>query len=81
MDELELPKSGSFTIIVKAGQRKSEVVSYDSGREAFRVNIKEKAENNKANVEIVKFFKRQIKKDVKIVKGITSKEKVIRIVE
>ena len=71
----------SFKIIVKANSSKNEVLGFDKDKAAYRVAIKEKAENNKANVEIIKFFKKELKKDVKIVKGLRSKEKVIKVID
>ena len=37
-------------------------------------------ENNKANIEILKFFNKNFKLKVRIVRGLTSKEKVIEII-
>lgn len=73
-------KENLFKIIVKANSSKNEILGYDKGRGAYRVNIKAKAEDNKANIEIIKFFSRLLKKKVKIVKGMKSKEKLIRVV-
>ena len=69
----------SFRIIVKAGQRKNEVLSYDVSRKAYRVNIKERAENNRANNEIIRYFRKLMKKDVRIVRGLKGKEKVLKV--
>ena len=70
-------KENPFKIIVKANSSKNEILGYDKEREAYRVNIKAKAEANKANIEIIKFFSRLLKKRVRIVKGLKSKEKII----
>lgn len=69
----------SFKIIVKANMPKNEIVKFDEEKEAYRVNIKEKAEDNKANIEIIKFFSKLLKKNVKIIKGLKSKEKILKI--
>ena len=53
---------------------------YDRDRGAYKVNIKERAEDNKANKEVINFFKKLSKKDVKIIKGMKSKEKVLRFI-
>lgn len=74
-----LPENGTFKVKVKANQNKNEITGYDEERDIYLLNIKEKAENNKANIEIIKYMKRLLKKDVKIIKGITNKEKVIKI--
>lgn len=72
-------KQNSIRIIVKANTPRNQVVRYDDSREAYRVNIKEPAREGKANKEIIKFFSKLFKKDVKIVKGLKSKEKILKI--
>ncbi|MBU0628217.1 MAG: DUF167 domain-containing protein [Nanoarchaeota archaeon] len=72
-------KESSFKIIVKANSPKNEVTGYDSDRGAYRVNIKAKAEDNKANIEIIRFFSKLLKKRVRILTGLKSKEKIIRL--
>ena len=71
-------KENLFKIIVKPNSPKNQVITYDKDRKAYRVAIKAKPENNKANVEIIKFFSKLLKKQVRIVKGLKSKEKVIK---
>jgi len=71
-------KERVFKIIVKPNSAKNEIKKFDEGRKAYRVNIKEKAEDNKANIEIIKFFSKLLKKKVKIIKGLKSKEKVLK---
>lgn len=72
-------KEDIFKIIVKPNSSRNEVVKFDKYKKAYRVNIKEKAEDNKANIEIIKFFSKLLKKKIKIVKGLKSKEKVIKV--
>lgn len=72
-------KDKIFKVIVKANMPKNEIVRFDKERGAYRVNIREKAENNKANIEIIKFFSKLLKKKVKIIKGLKSREKILKI--
>ena len=69
-----------FKIIVKPNASKNEI-SYDKERDAYRINIKAKPEQNKANIEIIKFLKKELKKDVRIIKGLKSKEKLIMVID
>ncbi len=69
---------GSVRIIVKPNAKKNEILGFDKDRKAYRVCIKAPAENNKANIELIKFFSKLSKKDVRFVSGQTSKTKVIR---
>ncbi|MFH2028308.1 MAG: DUF167 domain-containing protein [Nanoarchaeota archaeon] len=72
-------KEDIFNIIVKANSSRNEILGYDKEKGAYRVSIKAKAEDNKANIGIIKFFSKLLKKRVKIIRGLKSKEKVIRV--
>lgn len=65
-------------IIVKPNSKKNEIKGYDINKKGLRVNIKVKAEQGKANIEVIKFFKK-LGHTVSIVKGLKSKEKLLRI--
>jgi len=73
----ELIKNKRVTVIVKVNSPKSEIIEYDPVKGTLKLNIHAVPEKGKANLEIVKFFKKNLKKDVKIVSGFKSKEKVI----
>ena len=45
------------------------------------VEVTSPAKDNKANIEIVKGLKKHFGKDVEIVKGFKSKEKIIKILD
>jgi len=72
-------RENSFKIIVKPNSSRNEILYYDKERNAYRVNIKAKSEDNKANIEIIKFFSKLLKKKVRIVKGLKSKKKIIKV--
>ena len=79
MDLKGLNSKSSFKIIVKPNSPKSEIKSYDKDKQAYRVNIKAHPEKGKANLEVIKFFSKLLKKEVKIIKGLKSKEKTIKV--
>ena len=79
MDLESLKIKGTFKIIVKPNSSKSELVSYDAEKDVYRINIKARPEDNKANIEVIRFLKKLMKKDVRIISGLKSREKVIRI--
>ncbi|MBI2130094.1 DUF167 domain-containing protein [Candidatus Woesearchaeota archaeon] len=66
-------------IIAKPNSSKTEIICYDQEKGALRLNVKAHPEENKANIEIIRFFKRLLKKDVKIIYGLKDKEKTIKI--
>jgi len=63
-------------IKVKANSKKNEIIKEDA---FYRVNVKSPAEDNKANIEVIKLLTRHFKKKVKIIKGLRSKEKLISL--
>ncbi len=65
-----------FTVKVKPNSSKNEIV--EKG-EIWKVNIKAPPEDNKANIELIKFLKKELKQEVKIVRGLKSREKVVEI--
>ena len=66
-------------ILVKANSPKNEITSYDAENEAYRVNIKAPPEKGKANLEVVKFFSKLLKKRVWIVYGLKSRKKIVEV--
>ena len=70
-------KNNILKIIVKPNSNKNEIIDYDNNKKAIKLNIKAPADKNKANKEIIKFFTKLLKKDVKIKTGLTSKEKLL----
>ena len=71
--------SGSVKVLVKANSSASRLVGFDSCRGAYRVDIKAKAEDNKANIELIRFFSRLTGRKVRILKGMHSREKILKI--
>jgi len=73
----EYIENNRLTIIVRPNSQKNRIARYDIERDALRVDIKAKPKDNKANIEVIKFFSRLTKKKVKIVSGATSKKKTL----
>jgi len=72
-------KQGIIKVILKPNSTKNRIIKFDSEKNAYRIEIKAPAQENKANFELIKFLSRSLKKDVKIIKGLKSKEKLIKI--
>ena len=66
-----------FKIIVKPNMPSNKIIGYNKEKQAYRVDIKAKPEQNKANIEIIKFFSKLLKKKVRIISGLKSKEKLL----
>ena len=69
-------------IKVKPSSEKQEIKKI--GDEEYKVNLKKPAEDNKANLELIKLLSKKLKvssKNIKIIKGLTSKNKIVKIGE
>ncbi len=62
-------------IIVVLNSKKEQILD----EKPMRVKIKEKPENNKANIRIEKILSKYFGKKVRIVKGFKSKRKIVEI--
>lgn len=69
--------NGFLKITVKSNAKKTRIVGVDENKNALKVEVAAPPEDNRANLEIIKFFTRETKKTVKIKKGLTSKEKLL----
>jgi len=71
--------SSTFPVIVKPGSNKDEYLGIDEkGRHIVR--IKNKAIDNKANIGLIKFFKKEFNIRIRIKSGLTSREKIIEVI-
>ena len=74
---MQVPES-KFKIIAKPNSRENKI-SFDKERNAYRISINAKPEDNKANIEIIKFLSKTLKKKVIIISGLKSREKMIQV--
>ena len=64
-------------IKVKPNSKRQSIkkISFDE----YKVSLKSKPEGGKANIELIKLIKKHTGKDIKIIKGLKSKNKVIQV--
>ena len=77
MDISPYIKNNKLKIIVKPNSKKNEIKEFDEERQALKVNIKALPEKGKANAEVIKFFTKLLKKEVRIISGLKSKDKIL----
>ena len=70
-------ENGFLKIVVKTNAKKTGIIGEING--LVKVAVKAPAEMNKANMEIKKFLSNLLKKNVEIVSGLTSKQKILKI--
>jgi len=63
-------------IKVRPNSGKQEIIKTG---EKYAVSLKEKAEHNKANLELLKLLKRYFKKEVRIISGLKNRNKIVEI--
>lgn len=63
-------------VLVKPNAKKSEILEESP---ILKIAINAPAEENKANIELIKFLTKHYKKKVKIVSGLKSKRKIIEL--
>ena len=73
----KLPET--FVVIAKPNSRKYEILGWDAGKKELKVAIAAPAEQNKANIELLKFIRKISGKSVEIVSGLKNKRKIIRL--
>ena len=49
--------------------------------EEYKASLKASPEDNKANIELIKLFKKELKQEIKIIRGFTSRNKVVEVNE
>ena len=72
-------RGGFLKIIAKPNSRKTEIIEWDADRQALRVDVHAHPEDNEANIEVIKFFSKLLKKKVSIKSGLRSKVKLLKI--
>ncbi len=65
-----------INVKIKPNASKTEILS--EGKE-FEIAVAAPAENNRANIELIKFLGKKFGKNARIIRGLTSKRKIIEI--
>lgn len=66
-------------IAVRTNCKKTKITEYDKEKDTFKMDVSAEPEKGKANQEIIRFFTRMTKKEVKMTKGMKSRKKTIKI--
>lgn len=73
-------KEKIFKVVIKPDSSSNEIVGFDKDKKAYLIKIKAKPENNKANLELMRFLSKILGKRVKIKSGFKSREKLIEAI-
>ena len=79
MDISKYINNSYLKILVKTNSSKTEIIEWDDSKNILKVNVHAKPENNEANIEVIKYFSKLLKKKVIIKSGTRSREKLLFI--
>lgn len=66
-----------INVKVKPNSNKEEIIKISEAE--YIVSLKEPAKDNKANIELIKLLKRYFKKEVKFIRGLKNKNKIVEV--
>lgn len=72
---------GLLRVRVKPNASETTLLGYDEQRHAILIAVAAAPEDNKANLALLKFLKKQLGKPVRLKSGATSRDKIIEIIE
>ena len=75
----ELKEKSAIMVIAKTNAVKTKIDSYDKSRSAYIMDVAAPPQDNKANVEIIRYLSRLTGKQATIISGATAKKKLIRL--
>lgn len=69
--------NGILKIVVKTNAKKTEIIGQING--LVKIAVSAPAEMGKANQELIKFLSKLLNKNVEIVSGFASKQKILKV--
>jgi uncharacterized protein YggU (UPF0235/DUF167 family) len=64
-----------IVVVKKLNSKNTEIIKQE--HDIYYINVKGKAENNKANIEIIRFFTKHFNRPIEIISGFKSKKKLL----
>ena len=74
---MQFPKT--FALLVKPNLPEAKFVGYDSNRNTYIFHVHSHPEKGKANIEIIKFFKKEYSLQLNITSGLGSRKKIVSV--
>jgi len=71
-------KDGSLAVLVKPNSPKTEILGWDENRKMLRISVAAVPDKDKANIELLKFLKKETGMKCEIKFGARSRDKVIK---
>jgi uncharacterized protein (TIGR00251 family) len=75
----EYIKDNKLQVHIIPNSSKNEIAGWDNEKKELKIRINAPPDKNKANIELIKFLKRELKCQVEIIKGFKSRNKIILV--
>ncbi|MGM5482900.1 MAG: DUF167 domain-containing protein [Nanobdellota archaeon] len=70
-------RNGKLKVTIKPNAKENKILGFDEEKNSLKISIKEPADKDKANKELIKFMTKRFKKNFLIKSGSKSKEKTL----
>jgi uncharacterized protein (TIGR00251 family) len=71
-------KNNMLSVHAKPNSSKTEIIGWDESKKALRIAVAAVPDKNRANIELLKFLKKETCMKCELVSGAKSRDKVIR---
>ncbi|MBD3259885.1 YggU family protein [Candidatus Woesearchaeota archaeon] len=72
-------KDNKLQVRIIPNSGRNEILGWDSSRKELKIKINAPPEKNKANTELLKFLKKELKRPVELIKGNKSRTKTVLV--
>ncbi|MBI4140226.1 DUF167 domain-containing protein [Candidatus Woesearchaeota archaeon] len=70
-----------LTVVAKPNKKENRIIYHNTATNTMTVEIAAPPDKNKANKELIKFLSKELKKKIRIINGLRSKEKILEIID
>lgn len=76
----EEAESGTIQVAVRPNSSKTRILSFDENTGYFKVSVRSRPKQGKANLDLINFLRKTLGKEVTIVSGLRKRKKTVRVV-
>ena len=79
MDITKHIQNNALKVLIKPNSNRNRILGFSSDKKALKIAVKAVSEKGKANQELIRFLSKLLKKQIRITKGLKSREKILHI--
>ena len=72
-------KSGTLSVHAKPNSPRTEVIGWDESKQALKIAVAAVPDKDRANIELLKFLKKETGMKCELVSGARSRDKLVRL--